>query len=262
MVGRSRLVHRSILFSVAALSAGLCSQILQAQAGGAAAPGTTAPAVGVYTGAQAERGKGRFVTSCGNCHGVDLKGAAERGPALAGDPFMKTWQDRSAGSLFTKIKSDMPRNRPGSLADDVYLDIVAFILQSNAFPDGPKELSAAVLDSVPLAKGDLNAKKVLPNFAMVALVGCLAKGPSDTWLLTNTSEPIQSKDEPSTPEELKQAGSQPLGSDTFQLISIVPFKPDSNNGHKMAVKGLLYRAPDGNRLDVTSLQVAGSSCAN
>jgi mono/diheme cytochrome c family protein len=260
MIGRLRLPF-FILLSVCALIGGLCSETLQAQAGKAAAP-DTAPAVGVYTGAQAERGKGRFVTSCGNCHGVDLKGAAERGPALAGDPFMKTWQDRTAGSLFTKIKSDMPRNRPGSLTDEVYLDIVSFILQSNAFPEGPKELSAAVLDNVPLAKGDLNAKKVVPNFAMVALVGCLAKGPDNTWLLTNTTEPIQSKDEPPTPEELKQADSQPLGSDAFQLISVVPFKPDSNNGHKMAAKGLLYRAANENRLDVTSLQVVASSCAN
>ena len=258
MVGR--LVHLFTFVSVGALSGALWSETLQAQTRSAAAPG--AAAVGVYTRAQAERGKERFVTSCGNCHGVDLKGAAERGPALAGDPFMKIWQERTAGTLFTKIKSDMPRNRPGSLTDDVYMDIVSFILQSNAFAEGPKELSAAVLDSVPLAKSDLNAQKVVPNFAMVALVGCLAKGPNNTWLLTNTSEPIQSKDEPPTPDELKQADSQPLGSNSFQLISVVPFTPDSNNGHKMAAKGLLYRATNENRLDVTSLQVVGSSCAN
>jgi hypothetical protein len=46
------------------------------------------------------------------------------------------------------------------------------------------------------------------------------------------------------------------------LISVVPFKPDSNNGHKVAAKGLLYRAAAENRLDVTSLQTVGSSCAN
>jgi hypothetical protein len=174
---------------------------------------------------------------------------------------MKTWQDRTAGSLFNKIKSDMPRNRPGSLTDDVYLDIVSFILQANAFPEGPKELSAAVLDSVPLAKGDLNAKKVVPNFALVALVGCLAKGPDNTWLLTNTTEPIQSKDEPPTPEELKQADSQPLGSDAFQLISVVPFKPDSSNGHKVAAKGLLPRSQRESPRR-TSLQIVASTCAN
>jgi hypothetical protein len=97
---------------------------------------------------------------------------------------------------------------------------------------------------------------------MVELVGCLSQGPNNSWRLTNTSEPVQTKDQPPTPEELKQAGSQALGSDSFQLISVVPFKPDSNNGHKMAAKGLLYRAAAENRLDVTSLQTVGSSCAN
>jgi mono/diheme cytochrome c family protein len=227
---------------------------------------TAAPVVGAYTGAQAERGKARFITSCGNCHGVDLKGAADRGPALAGDPFMKAWQSRNADNLFAKIKSDMPRNQPGSLKDDVYLDIVAFILQANAFPEGPKELSAAVLDGVPIASNDPNAKsdpkKIVPNFAMVAVVGCLTRGPNNTWMLTSTSEPVLSKDQPSTTPELKDAALQPLGSDSFQLVSIVPFKPDDNTGHKMAAKGLLYRAPNENRLDVTSLQMVTSSCAN
>jgi mono/diheme cytochrome c family protein len=259
MVGRLRLVHLFTLISVGALG-GLWSPILLAQRGSAAA-GSDAP-VGAYTGAQAERGKARFVTSCGNCHGIDLKGAAERGPALAGEPFMKIWQDRTAASLFTKIKSDMPRNRPGSLTDDVYLDIVSFILQANALPEGPKELSAAVLEGVPLAKNASSAKKIIPNFAMVEVVGCLSQGPNNSWRLTNTSEPVQTKDQPPTPEELKQAGSQALGSDSFQLISVVPFKPDSNNGHKVAAKGLLYRAAAENRLDVTSLQTVGSSCAN
>jgi mono/diheme cytochrome c family protein len=261
MAGRLRLVHLFTLISVGGLSGALWSPTLLAQRGRGAAAASAA-LVGAYTGTQAERGKGRFVTSCGNCHGVDLKGAAERGPALAGDPFMKTWQSRTVGSLFTKIKSDMPRNQPGSLKDDVYLDIVAFILQANAFPEGPKELSAAALDSMTIANSDSNAKKVVPNFAMVVMVGCLTSGPNGTWLLTSTSEPVQTKDEPPTPEELKDAGSQPLGSDSFQLISIVPFKPDSNIGHKMAAKGLLYRAAAENRLDVTSLQVVASSCAN
>jgi len=263
MIGRLRLVHVCTVVSVGVLSGSLWSPTLSAQRDRGAAAAGDAPIVGVYTGAQAERGKERFITSCGNCHGIDLKGAAERGPALAGDPFIKVWQDRTAANLFTKIKADMPRNRPGSLTDDVYLDIVSFILKSNTFPEGPKELTAAAaLDGLPMARNASNAKKVVPNFALVAMVGCLARGPNNTWLLTNTTEPIQSKDEPATPDELKQADAQPLGADSFQLVSIVPFKPDSNNGHKVAAKGLLYRAASENRLDVTSLQVVGSSCAN
>jgi hypothetical protein len=35
----------------------------------------------------------------------------------------------------------MPSDRPNSLPAESYRDIVAFILQANAFPPGPTELS-------------------------------------------------------------------------------------------------------------------------
>ena len=54
------------LLSVAA-SLGAVAAFAQDGANPAAAP------AGVYTSTQAERGKSLFVTSCGNCHGVDFK---------------------------------------------------------------------------------------------------------------------------------------------------------------------------------------------
>jgi len=225
--------------------------------------GNSAPAANrVYTSAQAERGKALFLTSCGNCHGEDLKGAADRAPALAGDAFLKHWEGQSVGGLFSKIKTDMPRNRPGSLRDSVYLDIVALILQSNGFPDGPTELTAPVLDGVPLAKNGVVAKFEVPNFAVVETVGCLTKEPDDRWTLRHAREPLASKDQRFTPQELQTADAKPLGSDSFELISIIPFKPDQETGHKMAAKGLLYRTPSDSRLDVTSLQRVAATCVN
>ena len=259
MARRLRPIHLITAISAGALTGSLWCATLSAQGGrgrGAAADG--APAPGPYTAAQAERGKDRYMAGCGNCHGIDLKGVVERAPALAGEPFMKTWSSRTVGSLYSKIKSDMPRNRPGSLQDDVYLDIVAFILQANTLPPGPKEMTAAAIETLPLAA----AKVAVPNFAMVAMVGCLTKGPNNSWLLTNTSEPVQTRDQPATADELKAAEAQPLGAESFQLISVVPFKPDASTGRKMAAKGLLYRAANDNRLDVTSLQTVASSCAN
>lgn len=219
-----------------------------------------APAAGVYTSAQAVRGKARFLTSCGNCHGEDLKGAPDRAPALTGDAFLKNWEGRNVNSLFAKIKQDMPRNRPGSLGDDVYLDIVALILQANAYPEGASELSLSALDSVPMAMNGVATKKAIPNFAVVETVGCLARGPNNRWTLRNASEPLASKDQPLTSQELKDAEAKPLGSDAFDLLSIVPFKPELDAGHKVAAKGLLYRMPHDSRLDVTSLQRLAESC--
>jgi hypothetical protein len=42
--------------------------------------------------------------------------------------------------LFKRIKTTMPADRPGSLADADYVDIVAFVLRENGFPSGPSEL--------------------------------------------------------------------------------------------------------------------------
>src|SRR5262245_21215578 len=153
-----------------------------------------APASRVYTSAQADRGKALFLTSCGNCHGEDLKGAADRAPALAGDAFLKNWEGQNVAGLFSKIKTDMPRNRPGSLRDTVYLDIVALILQANGFPEGPTELTASELDAVPIAKNGVVVKFVVPNFAVVETVGCLTKGSNNLWTLRNAREPLASKD--------------------------------------------------------------------
>jgi mono/diheme cytochrome c family protein len=223
--------------------------------------GNSSPAAQrVYTAAQAERGKALFLTSCGNCHGEDLKGAADRAPALAGDAFLKHWDGQNVAGLFSKIRTDMPRNRPGSLQDNVYLDIVALILQANGFPEGPTELTASALDTVPIAKNGVAAKFVVPNFAVVETIGCLTKGPDNRWTLRNAREPLASKDQPLTPQELQAADAQPLGADAFELISVIPFKPDQEMGHKMAAKGLLYRAPNDNRLDVTSLQRVAVAC--
>jgi hypothetical protein len=75
-------------------------------------------------------------------------------------------------------------------------------------------------------------------------------------------EPVVTKDQPSTPQELKDHAAQPLGTDTFVLLSVNRFKPDDHRGHKMEAKGLLYRAANDARLSLTSLDVVDSTCTN
>lgn len=224
--------------------------------------GANGPATpGVYTSAQAERGKGLFITSCGNCHGVDFKGAPERAPALTGDAFFKNWEGRNVNSLFAKIKQDMPRNRAGSLTDAVYLDIVAAILQANAYPEGARELSLAALDGVPVAAKGMAVNRAVPNFAVVETVGCLVRGADNRWTLRNASEPVASKDQPLTSQEVNDAAGKPLGSGSFELISVMPFRPELADGGKMAARGLVYRTSSASRLDVTALQRVADTCA-
>ena len=46
------------------------------------------------------------------------------------------------GELLARMQKLMPPERPGSLPAQTYIDIIAFMLQKNAFPAGDMELSA------------------------------------------------------------------------------------------------------------------------
>jgi mono/diheme cytochrome c family protein len=216
---------------------------------------------GVYTVAQADRGKANFLTGrCGGCHQLDLSG--DRGPTLKGDTFLSHWENGPVNSLFTKISQTMPPNGPNETTDEAKIDIVAFLLQSNGFPAGPAELKldAEALDHIEIVRKGLTA--TAPNFALVQVVGCLAQGAKNAWVLTNTSEPVVTKDEQPTASGLKTAEVRPLGSQTFQLVSVTPFKPEDHKGQKVEARGLLYRDPTDARLNLTSLQMVGPSCGN
>jgi cytochrome c553 len=214
---------------------------------------------GVYSKGQAERGKDRFLRDCATCHNVDLQGQGTRGPALTGVPFMTNWETQDLESLFAKIQR-MPLNNPASLPAAVYMDIMTYILQVNAFPEGDRDLDAEGLEGIHIVKKD--AAKLVVNFAVVEMIGCLAQGPDRRWVLTRVAEPVVSRDQPLTSDELKRAAISPLGSDTFLLVSVLPFKPDAYQGQKVSAKGLFYKTPSENRLNVTSLQPVAPSCTN
>jgi S-disulfanyl-L-cysteine oxidoreductase SoxD len=94
---------------------------------------------GVYSAAQAARGSESFAQNCGICHGASLGGVGEA-PALVGAQFISDFNGLTVGDLFERIRSTMPLNNPGGLSRDQYADILAFMLKSNGFPAGPREL--------------------------------------------------------------------------------------------------------------------------
>ena len=104
-----------------------------------AAENVTSVWQGVYTKEQAARGKARYFASCAVCHGGLLQGDSDS-PELAGNSFMKRWDDQSVGTLFAFAASQMPIGRPGSLGVQGYADVIAHILATNGFPDGQREL--------------------------------------------------------------------------------------------------------------------------
>jgi len=96
---------------------------------------------GVYTAAQAARGSAIFQMRCALCHGDRLEGLA--GPPLVGDVFLGPRDRQPVSDLFDKIHNTMPADAPGTLEPPQVADVVAFILQANAFPAGGAELGAS-----------------------------------------------------------------------------------------------------------------------
>lgn len=94
---------------------------------------------GVYTSSQAARGATAYTQSCAACHGSDLAGIDEA-PALTGGPFVSDFDGLTVGALFDRIRTTMPQNAAGSLSPEAYADILAYLLKSNGFPAGAKEL--------------------------------------------------------------------------------------------------------------------------
>ncbi len=94
---------------------------------------------GVYTAAQAQRGKTQYSQSCATCHMDDLSGSGQALP-LAGDAFMGTWEGQSVADLMGLIHDTMPQDKPGTLTPDQTLDTIAYLLQYNQFPSGKEEL--------------------------------------------------------------------------------------------------------------------------
>src|SRR5258708_31846751 len=66
---------------------------------------------GVYTQAQADRGKTAYATQCASCHAADLTGG-EMAPPLAGGGFMQGGDRLTGGDMFERGPLSIPPNAP------------------------------------------------------------------------------------------------------------------------------------------------------
>ena len=102
------------------------------------AQGATTKA-GVYSAAQAERGRIVYAGFCKSCHS----------PAShSGGTFEKLWGKKTLGDLYGYVTTSMPKSDPGGLDPAQYADVMAYLLKMNALPAGKVELPA---DSAALA---------------------------------------------------------------------------------------------------------------
>jgi quinoprotein glucose dehydrogenase len=93
---------------------------------------------GVFTKQQADRGKAIYAEQCAKCHGETLGGGDA--PDLAGSEFVGRWKGNNVGAIFDLIHKTMPTDDPGSLSTRQSADVTAFILSSNGYPAGEKDL--------------------------------------------------------------------------------------------------------------------------
>lgn len=106
---------------------------------------------GVYTDAQAKRGRESYDYSCAMCHSPALEGDPARDiPALAGEEFLNEWNARSMKDLFDVVSKSMPKDAPASLRAQTYADLLAYVLQVSEFPSGDRELAADATSLEPI----------------------------------------------------------------------------------------------------------------
>ena len=105
-----------------------------------------------YTAEQADGGLAAYQQQCASCHGENLDDGPFA-PPLRGIAFRAKWYSRSVEALFTETVDTMPQDRPDSLGDETYTDLIAFLLQENGIEAGPDPLPADPVAMAALSPG-------------------------------------------------------------------------------------------------------------
>ena len=122
-----------------------------------------------FTSEQAEAGQASYTQSCAACHGPELR-TLPNAP-LQGNEFVSKWRTRSTNDLLAQMRTTMPPESPGSLGEDAYLGIMAYILQRNGNAPSDQRLLAA--SGEPIVAG---AGTGQPGAAAPRPTGLLVKG--------------------------------------------------------------------------------------
>lgn len=86
---------------------------------------------GVYSAPQASRGADVYAGYCKSCH-TPL--------SHTGAVFHAWWNGKALSDLYAYIRDRMPKNDPGSLSEQEYADVTAYLLKMNQMPAGKAEL--------------------------------------------------------------------------------------------------------------------------
>ena len=210
---------------------------------------------GVFTAAQAERGKQVYAGHCARCHGDDP--ANSQNP-LSGDRFAEHWESRTLADLFRRIRDTMPAGQVAAVEDPQKLDAMAYVMQQNGFPEGRAELTP---DADALATIQITGKGgpiPVRTGTLVRTTGCLELRDDREWQLTSATEPERTALDTASKTSSRQDSPQ---SDARTIVLLNPFpSPAAHRGHRVAATGFLVRRADGDAVNVVSLEMLAPSC--
>ncbi|WP_373071165.1 HupE/UreJ family protein [Gemmatimonas sp.] len=130
-VMRRLSVSRAASSAVTGLLLMLSATMFTPRTSAAQAPRSTRQ--GVYTPSQATKGKHVFNGACLGCHTT----ASHMGSA-----FELRWFGRPLSELYGYLSNLMPKSAPGTLTEEEYVLVTAYILKLNGMPAGKVELNA------------------------------------------------------------------------------------------------------------------------
>ncbi|MGQ0646861.1 MAG: c-type cytochrome [Gemmatimonadaceae bacterium] len=149
-------MHPKILRLTALAASVLLIPSLQAQSD-TTATGERSVLRGVFNAEQVARGRAGHRAQCSSCHGAE---------AYTGESFAKAWLGRTVFDFFDFVRSTMPEDSPGKLPIAEYVDIIAYVLNLNGYPQGETELPAdetalkkVRIDSLPVRSPDQGSRR-------------------------------------------------------------------------------------------------------
>ena len=130
-----------------------------------------------FTAAQAEAGAALYESTCAACHLTSLQGSGDA-PQVAGTDFRGFRGDEPAVELMRYVRATMPPGQEGSLTEEEYAALTAYIMRENGVAPGSALLSLASRGALVLggrAIGDVGSGAMVPP-----IPGRPGTGPSPT----------------------------------------------------------------------------------
>jgi alcohol dehydrogenase (cytochrome c) len=96
---------------------------------------------GLFTAAQADRGRTLYQVHCAACHGSELQGVPA--PALRGPRFEASWShpEVTLDDMFYIQRTTMPPRGIGNISEADHAAVFAFVLQANGYPASEEEIA-------------------------------------------------------------------------------------------------------------------------